>query len=63
MITDILYTTTLYMLLKVGSVEMVPVRVIHCGGTTGQAETIRGGPGPERVRGYLKIIRYRVLGI
>ena len=31
---------------------------MHYGGTTGQAETTRDGPGPGRVRGYLTLIRY-----
>ena len=52
MITDIHTLLQFYMLLKTGRPQGYP-RVFHCGGTTGQVETIRDGPGPGRVRGYL----------
>ena len=57
-----LHYYTIHVTLKSGRPRGHP-REIHCGGMTGQAETIRDGPGPGRVRGYLTIIRYRVLGI
>ena len=51
-------------MVQVGLAESLP-REITVGGTTGQAETIRDGPGPGRCRGYLiTLIRYhRVLGM
>ena len=51
-------------MVQVGLAESLP-REITVGGTTGQAETIRDGPGPGRCRGYLitLICYHRVLGM